>query len=86
MNLWADLTVNTSKQQKMAVFSEYSLSGDDSEAALATFFCHVYDANTSHAVQKIATDEKGHHKCPLFRFSLLHSHNILLTTVKKIGF
>ena len=40
----------------MAAFSEDFLSGDDFETALATFCCYDYGANSSNAVEKIATD------------------------------
>ena len=42
---------------------EELLSENDFEAVLATFCCYGYGANASEAVQKIATDQKGYHKC-----------------------
>ena len=49
----------------MVAFSEDFLSGDDFEALLAIFCCYDYGANNSEAVEEIATDEKGYHKCSL---------------------
>ena len=37
-------------------------SENDFETVLATF-CYEYGANAFEAVQKIATDQKGYHKC-----------------------
>ena len=34
------------------------------EAALATFCYYDYGVNASAAVEKIAKDQKGYHKCP----------------------
>ena len=35
------------------------------EAVLASFCCYDYGANPSKAAEKIATNEKDHHKCSL---------------------
>ena len=43
-------------------FCEELLSENDFEAVLATFFCYEYGANASEAVQKIAANQKDHHK------------------------
>ena len=49
----------------MGAFSEDFLSEDDFEAVLATFCCYDYGANSSEAVEKIATDQKDYHKSSL---------------------
>ena len=67
----------------MAAFSEDFPSGDDFVSVLAIFCFYDYSANTSEAVKKIATDGKDYH---LARYSLLHSHNISLITVKKVAY
>ena len=38
------------------------LSESDFEAVLTTFFCYDHGANSSEAVQKIATDQKDYRK------------------------
>ena len=53
------------KTAKNGGFCEELLSKNDFEAVLATFFCCGYSANGSKAVQKIASDQKGYHKCSL---------------------
>ena len=47
----------------MTAVSEEFFSGNDFEAALATFCCYDYGANASEAIEKIATDQKDYHKC-----------------------
>ena len=42
---------------------EELLSENDFKAVLGTFCCYDYGANASESVQKIATDQKDHHKC-----------------------
>ena len=44
-------------------FCEESFNENDFEAVLANFCCYDYGANVSEAVQKIATAQKGYHKC-----------------------
>ena len=39
---------------------------NDFQVVLATFCCYDCGANASEAVQKIATDQKGYHKCSSF--------------------
>ena len=51
------------KTAKNGGFCEELLSENDFEAILVTFCCFDYGANTSEAVQKIATDQKEYHKC-----------------------
>ena len=51
------------KTAKNGGFCEELLSENDFEAVLATFCCYDHGANTSKAVQKIATDQKEHRKC-----------------------
>ena len=46
----------------MAAFNEGFLSEDDFKAALAFLCCWDYDANSSEAVEKIATDQKDYYK------------------------
>ena len=46
----------------MAAFNEDFLSGDF-EDVLVILCSYDYGANASEAVEKIATDEKGYHKC-----------------------
>ena len=43
----------------MAASDEDFLCGDDFEAVLTTFCCYDYGANSSEAVEKIATDHCG---------------------------
>ena len=51
--------------KKNGAFCEELLSENDFEAVLVSFCCYDYSANTSEAVQKIATDQKVYHKCSL---------------------
>ena len=51
--------------KKNGAFCEELLSENYFEAVLASFCCYDYSANTSEAVQKIATDQKVYHKCSL---------------------
>ena len=53
------------KIAKMATWSEDFLCGDNSDAVLAIFRSHRYDANASEAVEKSTVDEKDYHKCSL---------------------
>ena len=41
------------------------ISENEMEAVLASFCCYDYGANASKAAEKIATNEKDHHKCSL---------------------
>ena len=49
----------------LSVSSKDFLSGDDFEAVSAIWYFYYYGANASEAIEKIATDEKDYHKCPL---------------------
>ena len=53
------------KRPKNGGLCEELLSENDFEAALATFCCYEYGANSSEPVQKIATDQKDYHKSSL---------------------
>ena len=59
------LTVQRIHQSnKNGGFCEVLLCENDFDAVLATFCCYDYGANTSEAVQKIATDQKDYHESP----------------------
>ena len=62
-NFWGDCTRNTSKQRKMATFSEEFLSDNGFETFLATYCCYDYSVNVSEAVEKITANEKDYQKC-----------------------
>ena len=53
------------KTVKMASCCEDFLFGDGFDAGLAIFHSYCYSANVSESVEKIAADEKEHHKCSL---------------------
>ena len=65
MKVWGGHAENTSKFRKMASFSEDFVSGGDFEAGLAISCCYDYSVYASDAVENIATDKKGYHKCSL---------------------
>ena len=64
-NFWGGHTGNTSKQQKMAAFSENFHNKEEFEAVLTIFCCYGYNANASKGVQKTATDKKNYRKSSL---------------------
>ena len=64
-NFWGGRTGITSKQQKMAAFSQELLSENDFETALATFCWYDYGVKAFEAVEKIATDQQCYHKCSI---------------------
>ena len=41
------------------------LSENGFKTDLVTFYCYDYGVNASEAVERIATDQKGYHKCSL---------------------
>ena len=53
------------KTAKNGNFCEELLSENDFEAVLATFGYYDHGVKAFEAVQKIATDQKEHRKCPL---------------------
>ena len=50
------------KTAKNGGFCEECFIENDFKAVLATFYCYKYGANTSEAVQIIATNQKDYHK------------------------
>ena len=53
------------KTSKNGDFCEELRSDNDYEAVIATFCCYDHGVKVSEVVQKIATDQKEHRKCPL---------------------
>ena len=49
----------------MVPFCANFLSGNEFENVLTIFCCFDYGENKSDAVEKIAIDENGYHKCSL---------------------
>ena len=64
-NIWGGRLGSKPKYRKIYVYSEKFLSWDDFQDVLAIFCSYDYRANSSEAIEKIATDEKDYHKCSL---------------------
>ena len=79
---WVVNTETTSKQQKMALFSEQFPSKNDFVAVLATFYCYDYGINTSKAVDRIAIDQKDYQKCFLCVIVCCIAKNIINNSKK----
>ena len=52
----------------MTAFSEDFISENDLETVLVTLCCYDYGANSSEAVEKIATDKEDYHKSSFHQY------------------